>query len=182
MIKIQEILPFEICDAFQNFLSESAEFETFLNTKGYTNKPPVGDLKRISYVHYPKNTLAIDNFPFITLSGYESEDIRTEEDGFRWKIEIEIGVKDLVENMEKAAPADHENVVDENVKKYTKASEVQEIAKQIIATIGEEIEISGVKSDFNLKFGKIAQSTAYTGEFDPMYHGIELEIISFKEI
>ena len=71
---------------------------------------------------------------------------------------------------------------DENIKKFTKTRDVQDMATEILLAIEEELEITGIKGDFEIIFGKIQQSSTPTGEFDGMYHLIELELVSYKEI
>jgi hypothetical protein len=56
------------------------------------------------------------------------------------------------------------------------------MATEILLAIEEELEITGIKGDFEIIFGKIQQSSTPTGEFDGMYHLIELELVSYKEI
>lgn len=180
MIKTIETLPYEICNVLQDFLLRSAEFETFLNTLGYTNNESTETLKQVEYYHYHKNVAAIESFPFIHFASYESEDNRTKEDGFGWNVEILIGIKDLDE--EDINQRDYVKTVDENVTKYIKSAEIQRIAKEIIKTIGYEIDFTGIQGDFEIEFGRITQLGTRTGEFDPMYHEINFELISYKEI
>lgn len=179
MIKTLPVKCYEVCDALQTFLLNNADFEQFLNTLGYTNNESP-TLKRVNYVHYPKQTLALKDFPFITIEANESRDERRKDEGFMWNIEIVIGVKDLAEDGWDSQ--DHEKTVVENVTKYIATRKIQDIAEEVVKAIGEEIEFSGIKGDFEIEFGRISHSTTPTGEFDPVYHLIELELISYKEI
>lgn len=176
-MKFMETKPYEICDALQEFLSRNEEFEIFLNTLGYTNNIQNTNLTLINYIHYPKQQTAIATFPFISFESNESIDARAEEDGFRWYVDIVVGIQDITEDN-----PNHNYTQTDNVLKYNKASQIQDLALEILKAIEEEIEITGIKGDFEINFGKISQSTSHTGEFDEMYHLIELELISYKEI
>lgn len=176
-MKFMETKPYEVCDALQQFLLANTNFETFLNTLGYTNDKENTNFALINYIHYPKQQTAIATFPFISFESNESIDARTEEDGFRWYIDIVVGIQDITENN-----PNHNYTQIDNVLKYNKASQIQDFGLEILKAIEEEIEISGIKGDFEINFGKISQSTSHTGEFDEMYHLIELELISYKEI
>ena len=175
-MKLMTVKPYEICDAIQTFLSISQSFESFLNTKGMSVKK--GNIHTpINFIHYPKQQTAISTFPFISLESNENLDLRTNEDGFRWYVDIVIGLKDITEDN-----PDHQVSVNENIKKFTKTRDVQDMATEILLAIKEELEITGIKGDFEIIFGKIQQSSTPTGEFDGMYHLIELELVSYKEI
>lgn len=176
-MKFMETKPYEICDALQEFLLRNEEFEIFLNTLGYTNDIENIGFKIMNYVHYPKQQVAISTFPYISFKANESNDIRAEEDGFRWQVEIEIGIEDISE-----ANPNHDYIETNNILKYTKTREIQTLGSEILKAIEVEIEISGIKGDFEINFGKINQLTTNTGEFDEMYHLIEFELISYKEI
>lgn len=176
-MKFMETKPYEMCDALQEFLSRNEEFEIFLNTLGYTNNIQNTNLTLINYIHYPKQQTAIATFPFISFESNESIDARAEEDGFRWYVDIVVGIQDITEDN-----PNHNYTQTDNVLKYNKASQIQDLALEILKAIEEEIEITGIKGDFEINFGKISQSTSHTGEFDEMYHLIELELISYKEI
>lgn len=176
-MKFMETKPYEICNALQQFLLSNTDFETFLNTLGYTNDEEKTNFTLMNYIHYPKKQTAITTFPFISFESNESIDARTEEDGFRWYIDIVIGIQDITEDN-----PNHNYTQTDNVLKYNKASQIQDLALEILKAIEEEIEITGIKGDFEINFGKISQSTSHTGEFDEMYHLIELELISYKEI
>jgi hypothetical protein len=180
MIKTIDILPYEVSDALQDFLLRNQEFEQYLNDRGYTNTKTDPAFKKVNYIHYPKQTLAIQEFPFVTFEFLESTDNRGRKDGLRWEGTIIIGLKDL--DSEDINSVDHEKTVDDNVVKYTANRKAQDLGKKIIETIGEEIEFTGIKGDYEIKFGRIYQETTPTGEFDPVYHMIELELISHKEI
>jgi hypothetical protein len=178
-----EILPYEILNAFQDFLSNSSEFETFLNTYGFTNH--VNTFKRVTYIHYPNNLEAIKEFPFISFEAYDAEDKRTIENGFMWTVNILLGIEDKKETVEDIANfdvLDFEKETNQNVIKYTKSSKAQELVKKIIEIISDEMEISGIKGNFEIEFDTISTSTTATGEQDSMYGGIELNLISYKEI
>ncbi len=175
-MKFMTTKPYEIVDAIQKFLLDNADYETFLNSLGYTNF--IDNLYvPINYIHYPKQQTSIDTFPFVSLESNENIDARQEEDGFRWYIDIVIGVEDITENNPNHAFTETDNIL-----KYTKSSEIQDFGEKILSAIEEEIEISGIKGDFEIIFGKIQQTTSPTGEFDRIYHLIELELISYKEI
>lgn len=176
-MKFMETKPYEICNALQQFLLSNADFETFLNTLGYTNNVQNTNLILMNYIHYPKQQTAIATFPFISFESNESIDARAEEDGFRWYVDIVVGIQDITEDN-----PNHNYTQTDNVLKYNKASQIQDFALEILKAIEEEIEITGIKGDFEINFGKISQSTSHTGEFDEMYHLIELELISYKEI
>lgn len=175
-MKFMTTKPYEVCDALQQFLLDNQDFEIFLNTLGFTNSID-NDYEPINYIHYPKQQTSITTFPFISFESNENIDARTEEDGFRWYIEIVIGLKDITEDN-----PNHNFTKIENVLKYTKTRSVQTFGLEVLKAIEEEIEISGIKGDFEINFGKIQQTTTPTGEFDEMYHLIELELISYKEI
>lgn len=175
-MKFMKTKPYEVCDALQQFLLNNENFEIFLNTLGFTNSID-NDYEPINYVHYPKQQTSITTFPFISFEANENIDARAEEDGFRWYVEIVIGLKDITEDN-----PNHNFTKTDNVLKYTKTRDVQTFGLEILKAIEEEIEISGIKGDFEINFGKISQSTTPTGEFDEMYHLIELELISYKEI
>lgn len=176
-MKLMNILPYEIMDSFQEFLLSSAEFETFLNSKGFTNNTSTTTLKQISYIQSPKQQTSISTFPFISFESTEASDSRGQEEGFRWNVDIVIGLEDVTDEN-----PNHNFVKVDNTLKYTKLRDMQDFGKQILETIADEMEISGIKGSFELEFGRIQHSTTPTGEFDVMYHLIELEIISYKEI
>lgn len=176
-MKFIKTKPYEICNALQQFLLDNQDFEKFLNTLGYTNDEQKTNFKLINYIHYPKQQTAIATFPFVSFESNEAVDARTEEDGFRWCVDIAIGLEDITDNN-----PNHNYTETGNVLKYNKASEIQDFASEILKAIEEEIEISGIKGGFDINFGKITQLTTKTGEFDEMYHLIELELISYKEI
>ncbi len=176
-MKFMDVKPYEICDAIQNFLLQNKDFETYLNTLGYTNKTDNEALISVNYIHYPKDQLAIATFPFVSFTANENIDARTEEDGFRWFVDIVLGIKDISED-----DPNHNFTKNENILKYTKTRVAQDFGNEILKAIEEEIEISGIKGDFEMIFGRIQQMTTNTGEYDEMYHLIELELISYKEI
>lgn len=180
MIKTIETLPYEICDAFQDFLERNTDYETFLNTIGYTNNTSTETLKQVKYVHYPTHKLAIETFPFVSFEALESNDDRQEEDGFSWDVDIVIGLEDI--DVNDIDQIDNQKTISDNVTKYTVSRTIQDFGKQIIKAIGEEIEVTGIKGDFEIEFGRISQMTTPTGEFNSVYHLIELKLISYKEI
>lgn len=176
-MKQMDILPYEIMDSFQDFLLNSVDFENFLNTMSFTNVAPFGSMKQISYIQNPKQQTSIQSFPFISFESTETLDARMQEDGFRWYVDIVIGISD----MDADNPNHHQEQTD-NVLKYTRLRDIQDFGKKVLEIIASEMRSSGIKGDFDINFGRIQHSTTPTGEFDVMYHLIELELISYKEI